>query len=90
MAAVGYALSPNMELLISRSSREVGKVKGALEEINSVLMSWIFDPVNVAKTPPSSPLSASLPRLWVCGLSGGQLPVTLLGALRAWISDTPW
>ena len=51
MAAAGSALSPNMELLMSRSSK-LGKVKGALEEINSVLMSWIFDPVNVAKTPP--------------------------------------
>ena len=89
MAPAGFALSPNVNLLVSQSSK-MGRVEGTIEEINSVVMSWIFDPVNVAKTPPSSPLSASLPRLWVCGLSGGQLPVTLLGALRAWISDTPW
>ena len=42
MAAAGLALSPDVELLLSLLIK-LGKVEGALQEINSVLMSRLFD-----------------------------------------------
>ena len=61
MATASLALSPDVELLLSLLIK-LGKVEGALQEINSVLMSRLFDLVAITTTPPRLPLSAPYQR----------------------------